>query len=50
METFEEEEQRKECHKARAEVIPKNGEGQTSLSDSVPGPFQKVLWGEQGMI
>lgn len=50
METFEEEEQRKERHKARAEVIPKNGEGQTSLSNSVPGPFQKVLWGEQWMI
>lgn len=50
METFEEEKERKECHEARAEVIPKNSEGQASLSDSVPGPFQKVLWGEQGMI
>lgn len=50
METFEEEKECKECHKARAEVIPKNGEGQASLSDSIPGPFQEVLWGEQGMI
>lgn len=40
METLEEEKERKECHEARAEVIPKNGEGQTSLSDSIPGPFQ----------
>lgn len=43
METFEEEKECKECHKARAEVIPKNGEGQASLSDSIPGPFQEVL-------
>lgn len=50
METFEEEEEGKERHKARAEVIPKDGEGQASLGDSVPGPFQKVLWVEQEML
>lgn len=50
METLEEEKESKERHEARTEVIPKNSEGQTSLSDSVPGPLQKVLWVEQGMI
>lgn len=43
VETFEEEKKSEECNKAGAEVIPKNGEGQTSLCDSIPGTFQKVL-------
>lgn len=43
METLEEEEESKERHKTRTEVIPKNSEGQTGFGDSVPGPLQKVL-------
>ena len=46
--TLEEEKESKESNKAGAEVIPKDGEGQTSLSDSIPGTFQKVLEVEQG--
>lgn len=37
--TLEEEEEGEECNKARAEVVPKDSEGQTSLSDSIPGTF-----------
>lgn len=48
--TLEEEKEGEECNKAGAEVVPKDGEGQTSLSDSIPGTFQKVLGGGQGMM
>lgn len=48
METLEEEEESKERHETRTEVIPKNSEGQTGFGDSVPGPLQKVLWVEMG--
>lgn len=48
--TLEEEKESEECNKAGAEVVPKDGEGQTSLSDSIPGTFQKVLGGGQGMM
>lgn len=47
---LEEEKESEECHKAGAKVIPKNSEGQTSLSDSVPGTFQKMLQVGQGMM
>lgn len=50
METLEEEEEREERHKAGAEVVPKDGEGQTRLRDRIPGTFQKVLGGGQGMM
>lgn len=50
MKTLEEEKESKESNKAGAEVVPKDGEGQTSLSDSIPGTFQKVLEVEQGRI
>lgn len=50
VETLEEEEESEECNKSRAEVIPKNGEGQTSLSNSIPGTLQKVLGVGQGMM
>lgn len=43
MKTLEEKKESKERNKAGAEVVPKDGEGQTSLSDSIPGTFQKVL-------
>lgn len=48
METLEEEEESKERHETRTEVIPKNSEGQTGFGNSVPGPLQKVLWVEMG--
>lgn len=41
--TLEEEEESEEGNKAGAEVIPKDSEGQTRLSDGIPGTFQKVL-------
>lgn len=37
--TLEEEKESEECNKAGAEVVPKDGEGQTSLSDRIPGTF-----------
>lgn len=43
MKTLEEEEESEEGNKAGAEVIPKDSEGQTRLSDGIPGTFQKVL-------
>ena len=43
VETLEEEKESEECNKAGAEVVPKDSEGQTSLSDGIPGTFQKVL-------
>lgn len=46
--TLEEEKESKESNKAGAEVVPKDGESQTSLSDGIPGTFQKVLEVEQG--
>lgn len=48
--TLEEEKEREECDKAGAEVIPKDGEGQTSLSDSIPRTLQKVLEVGRGMM
>lgn len=50
VETLEEEEEGEERNKAGAEVIPKDREGQTSLSDRVPGTFQKVLGVGQGRM
>lgn len=47
--TLEEKKESKERNKAGAEVVPKDGEGQTSLSDSIPGTFQKVLGFGHGM-
>ena len=48
--TLEEEKESEERNKAGAEVIPKNSEGQTSLSDSIPGAFQKMLGVGQVMM
>jgi hypothetical protein len=48
--TLEEEKKSEERNKAGAEVIPKNSEGQTSLSDCVPGTLQKVLGVGQGLM
>lgn len=50
METLEEEEEGEERHEAGAEVVPEDGEGQTSLGDRIPGSFQKVLGVGQGTV
>lgn len=50
MKTLEEEKESEERNKTGAEVVAKDSEGQTSLSDRIPGTFQKVLGNGQGMM
>lgn len=49
VEGFEEEQDSEEGHKLRAEVIPEDCEGQTSLRHSIEETLDQVLWTQEAV-